>query len=508
MAADKKTAVKIVLEAVDAISKPLREINKKITASIGPVNKLASAFKALSKESGIDAVERSFNKIGNSVSSAASSLWSMSLAVGAFAIGAVTSLGYLIKSTYEYAQVLDSASKKTSLSVSSLQELSYVASTAGLDFQDLTRGLALFSKSTGLAHARTGPLYALLSRTNPVLLQQVIHAKDSSEAFRLMSSSIYSLKNASAQAAYATAAFGRGGTALLPLFKIGPSAIDKMTESVRKFDLTNKEVAAGKQSSDTIKESIFIFGQFKNIIVSQVLPAVTVLFKRLNTYLGDNVGKIRAWAKEFANKLPERIERLSDDLEKLGTALGFVGRAFEFVIKYPDLLSPLVAILAVAIGIKLVTAFRALSAACLEAGAAFALTPFGIFTLAVGALSVAAYELYLHWDMIVGVWKEAVIIMEKMITLGGKWTGINWLLNRNTAHGVPNSPSDDSDWGSPLLDKGHSTGGPNLSSPRGSKSHITVTFSNAPKGTRTNVNHSSQADYDLKTVLNGFVTPG
>jgi hypothetical protein len=195
-----KNVVEIILKAVDKATKPIQEINKSLKKTFDPLTQFSNKMSALEKATGILQVSKAFQEVGNKVGD----LKNLIVGTGVRVVSTVGliagALTFVSKSSIESADALLLLSKETGVSVEGLQRLRFIASQTGSSTEDLDAAVKKFTVNMGLARAGQGNLFAIMSKVNPEMLQQMLHAKDTEGAFKLMLGVIQRLPKAQHQA--------------------------------------------------------------------------------------------------------------------------------------------------------------------------------------------------------------------------------------------------------------------------------------------------------------------
>lgn len=138
------------------------------------------------------------------------------------------------------------------LTAEAYQELSYAANMADVDQETFAKSAKKLSKSLGEMNQKQGILYTTLVKMNPALAVQLHNAKSNDEAFGLLADAISKETDVNKRAAMATAAFGKTGQDLIPMFEDLAGARKKAREAGGV--MTDEEVAAASQLDDAVKK--------------------------------------------------------------------------------------------------------------------------------------------------------------------------------------------------------------------------------------------------------------
>lgn len=488
-----KNVVEIILKAVDQATKPIQDFNKKLNQTLEPTRKLGNSFQALEKAAGLTRVSKAFGEFGL----AAGNLKNQIVGTATTFVTATTIIGgglaFIAKGSIETADNLLTLSKETGVSVEGLQRLRFIASQTGSNTEDLDNGVKKFTVNLGLARAGQGQLFSILSRVNPAMLQQLLHAKDTESAFTIMLGVIRQLPKAQQQAALSQIAFGRGNLSLVSTAKAGSEEYAKLSQRLEEIGIISKAQAEqANETADAWSELSLALQRARDAVVLQALPALKDLAKTFTQFLIDNKAAIQAWGKEFAQRLPEILTALVTALRAVGTVLSPIVSLFAFMGRHTAILNVALAflgeifILKLAFGIyQAIKAFAALNLVILG-------TPIGWILLAITALVAVTALLYTYWDDIVGIFKEAWLIIKNVTeSIWGMVRAIGSLPSKVlTSLGITNSsqPANVTGAGAAPVSQTQSTAA------------VKVSFDNLPKGARV----SSVSEQDILDLTMGY----
>lgn len=270
---------------------------------------------------------RASSRINQSLASTSSRVGTFGKAFGSMAFAGLTaaagaaaasvlSLNYVIDRTRQaldqFGKIADS-SAAAGLDPEMFQELAYQASLAGVEFDTLSSALQTFSKNSGLAVAGKGKMIKTLQALNPLLLENIRHAKDQEERVRLAADAISKAGSASEKAALSTALFGDSGTRLVSVFDGGSAAMDRTAAAAQQLGIIiDRDMIA---RSDELGDQMDTVSQIINNQLSQAFVA-----------LGPILASTAEWLATVAMGLGSVVDRWQD-LENM------TGRGLEMRVK-------------------------------------------------------------------------------------------------------------------------------------------------------------------------------
>lgn len=153
----------------------------------------------------------------------------------------------------EKGDMLSKTARQLGLTAESLEQLQFAAERQGITSEDFVKSFQNMNKFVGQARAGTGAISTLLQKTNPQMLEQLKHVKNSEEAFNLLANAISKMPNKMDAAALSAAAFGRTGPQFLIMSENGVAGINALREEATKYGLISNEAA---QKSEEFQDAI------------------------------------------------------------------------------------------------------------------------------------------------------------------------------------------------------------------------------------------------------------
>ncbi len=328
-------------------------------------------------------------------------------------------------------------SKRTGLSVETLSELKFVASQTGTEFESLEMGFRRMQRS--IYDAGRGLSTATDALSDLGLRFEDLDGLSPEQQFKLLAERIGALKDPTKRAAIALTLFGRTGTNLLPMFKLGADGIEELQNQARALGLTmsGKDAKAAEDFTDTldklwkvVKMATFNIGAALAPALGRIAETITKIAVRLNSWIKRNRQLIVNIAKIAAIIVATggALIAFGTIISSMGTAIGgliatitTVGTVFKGLISIIGLLvNPIGAVMAaiVALGGYLVYTSGIGTKALGWLGRKFAilkddaLTAYGAIAdaLVAGDISLAARILWLTLKM---EWTKGVNFLEK-----------------------------------------------------------------------------------------------
>lgn len=483
--ANDRNVVEIVLKAIDQASKPIKDLNDKLQKTFDPFKQVANKADSLGKALGLKQVEKSWNGVTKSVGAFKDTVVSIVAPLVTVATVAGGALAFLGRQSAESANSLLQLSAATGMSVESIQRLRYFAEQNQSTTEDLDSAIKKFTVNMGQARAGQGALYSILAKVNPEMLRQLLHTKDNEQAFNLMLEAIRKLPKAQQQAALTSIAFGKGSLSLVSVAKAGREEYEKSSAELAKLGpITAVQATLLNKMGDAWGSLGTLLGNLRNQVFVELAPIFIELAGSLKTFLIDNKDAIIQFGKALAESLPGILKVIAQGF-KILIALGTIlGNIFSFITEHTTLLNLVLATIAAIVAGKLIIAIYGVTTAVYALGVALLATPIGWILAALAALVALTIIIASNWDVVVGIWKEAVDVFEHWIELIAK--GLGYLASIpekiTTSLGITSEPLNVTGDGRAPVSKTQN------------QSTVKVSFDNLPKGARV-TNETTAADY-------------
>ncbi|MCK9569549.1 hypothetical protein M0R72_11470 [Candidatus Pacearchaeota archaeon] len=222
------------------------------------------------------------------------------LLTGAMVVTAVAGVAEMVKSTAQLGAELDNMSKRTGISVKTLQEFRYAAGVTGSSIEEFEVGLKRMQVT--LNKAFEGNKNAVAAIESLGLEIEALKDLSPEEQYRQIAAAIAKIEDPTQRAAMAIQIFGESGTSLLPMM----SNLDALIEKARKLGiiLTDDQVKAAVAAQAAFEDLDFAWEGLKNQFASTILPNLKPLIEGLIEvikWIGDAQ---RAWGEFTKSSQP------------------------------------------------------------------------------------------------------------------------------------------------------------------------------------------------------------
>ena len=429
--------LRAIITVEDRTAAALHAINQRFAAFGAPLRRIGSGLKEIGEEAGLA-------RLGEHAKGAFEHLHRLHEAVtdilaplGALsALVSFSGIAEVVKSTAEYGEHLQLASRATGLTTTQLGGIEYAARLANVDPTQADQGLEYLNRNIAMAAmGKNKDLEIILGRMGisnvpgHMVAPQAAMAKIADEAKQLVDSGQTQLANAMMAAAFGA----RRGAALLPLFAQGSEHLAELSAEAAAHGqaMTPAQAAAAAKFEESYKQMGSAVQGLGYAIGNELFPTLTPVIADMTawvdanrawiaTNIGGAVRDLAAWLRgvDWAG-VGGGIKTMATDAAWLVNRIGGVGPALAIIagIRFaPAILAfgqlglaiaataarmvlfPVAALIAsIATLIPTITSLSDVWAALdliMDAN------PIGLIVLGLAALAAAGYEVYEHWDQI------------------------------------------------------------------------------------------------------------
>ncbi|MGH0004058.1 hypothetical protein ACQU0X_28640 [Pseudovibrio ascidiaceicola] len=308
---------KVEVGLVDRFTRPMKKIDKSI-------ERLNAPFKRLNKSVGNFVKTARFDRVGNAAAKLGRQLKTLSISAGALGTAAALGTTALVKSFSDQSRVLSELSRNTGFDVEKLQEWEFVAKRAGIEQEQFNDIIKEFGIRLGEARGKEGPLYDFLEeRGKPGVLKKLLEFQDQAEAFEYIVNELSTINDDSLRLFAAGEIFGGAGEEFGAVIKQGPKANKQLREMAREmgFVLGADKIEGGNQLARSFTDLQSTFSGLAKVISAELAPSLKTILDTLGKLIKDNMPAIKAWAKDFGEKLPKRIDDIIKGFKEWGKKL-------------------------------------------------------------------------------------------------------------------------------------------------------------------------------------------
>lgn len=253
-------------------------------------------------------------------------------------IGATLAAGSIFGLANSTATLGDDVAKTADaigMGITELQELRYAAERSGVATGTLDGSMQRFVRRIGQAAQGSGAAKKAYEELG--LSAQELARMSPARALGIVADRLNQVENHADRTAYANAMLGNSGAALLNMLKDGSEGL---TDYARQAQLTggmlSEEATRGAEDfKDALLDAQLGMNGMRHTIGAELMPAVTQLMRELSGWMQENSHRVRAFAREFGERLkaavPVIIDLASGAARLAGTLADIVTRAADMV---------------------------------------------------------------------------------------------------------------------------------------------------------------------------------
>jgi len=312
-------SIETVFKAVDRMTKPVKNMGK--------------GLKRFS-----NSAKRTFKQLGRAVKSADAKITSLAKKIGTVLIAGIAAVGGAaavgIKQMAEFGDEAAKTARRLGVTTEALQELRFAAERQGVSSGILNSSFTALQKRVGELKSETGSLYGFLNKTGQTaLIRQLKGAKNTEEAFNILTVAMNKLEDPMDKAALASAAFSRAGVDMLKLFEAGIPGIKALREEARALGgvMSNETAAAAEAFQDSVSNLQLAIKGLGFTLLGGFLPIITKLQERFARLIASNRDFINQKLQDFIKKIIDVFKQLRpafDNLIEAGKNLTSVFQSF------------------------------------------------------------------------------------------------------------------------------------------------------------------------------------
>ena len=317
---------------------------------------------------------------------------------------------------------------KIGIALGPFQELRYAAERSGVSTQKFDSSLERFVKRMGEATQGTGAAKKAYDELG--LSAEDLSKMTPEDSLGVVADRLSSVENQSQRVALAAQLFGREGVAMVNMMKDGSAGMEQLRKDARAtgYAMTEDAARGSEKFKDALLDVQMGMKGMKNVIGTELQPAITSLMKDLFGWMIENRDQVKSFAQEFGTKLKNAVPVLKDIAKGAASTARTIAAITSNLAGMVGGFDNLGMILAVILAMKPIMAILAFGKSIVMAGTAVyglvaslgavaaaikvikvALIASGIGLLIAG-IGTAAYLIFKHWDGISaffkGIWAD------------------------------------------------------------------------------------------------------
>lgn len=277
---------------------------------------VSKVFKKMGKSSTLfgDRTSKAFRKASKSGGGFTRKLFSMKSALSGLAVGfVVRAISNTIVKTAELGDEAAKTGRRLGITAEALQELRFAADRQGVSTSIMDSSFTALQKRVGELKTGFGSLFTFLNKTGDrALRDQLVGAKNTKEAFFVLTKAINKIDNPMDKAALASAAFSRAGVDMLKFMEVGVDGIEDLMAASRKYGgiISNVSAAQAEKFIDAQTNMKMALEGVKFVFITQLFPAITKVMQRIADYIATNKDLIKVKIKKFLTGVKEAYDFL------------------------------------------------------------------------------------------------------------------------------------------------------------------------------------------------------
>ncbi|XFB06431.1 hypothetical protein AAGT13_21025 [Azotobacter salinestris] len=405
--AEKQYPLNIIIRAVDQVTRPLRGMLGRIGQVTGGIR---DRLLDLSNRSGLPVLVQSFRNVGTAVGDLAKRVATVGAGIAAMATAASAAIIGIGASVAETGGEVQKFSARLGVPVETLQELQYATKAYGVENDALLDALKELSlRADEYAVTGEGSAEEAFKRIG-LSDKQIKATMGNTEAlFNLVLTQLRKVDNVAKRQRLVDELFGgEGGEQLAEFVSVSAERVAQLRGEARELGVVLSSETVKAASDFNAQLSVFqaSLTGVKNTIAAAVLPELAKLGQQFSKILVQYRPQIEAFAKDFADKLPQRLDQLVGLFRDLYAGIQPVIQAAGWLVDTFGGANVILGVLGAMIGGWLLTSIYALGTAIYGLGTAILATPIGWIVAGLAAVAAAGYLLVRNWDQISAWWTQ------------------------------------------------------------------------------------------------------
>ena len=334
-------------QGVDKQSEAYRRIQREITESESKLKTFNAELRKIGQVN-LRAMSEQFKDMGNKLTAAGQSMRGISTAAAALA----ASIGALTVKSGQWADDLNTMSKRYSIGTKDLQMYAAAAELVDTDVEAIAKSHVKLEKTMLTASKGTGSAADAFAALGVQVTNADGSLRDGDQVWQETIKALGQMENETERDAYAMTLMGRSASELNPLIEDGGEAYQRLAETMAKYDLefVDQEMLdnanAFQDSLDTIKSiGLVAFQQLGTQLAAYLAPAMEKVV--------DVVGRLANWFSQLSPRTQAIIGGIAAVVAVVAPlliGLGKVSFAISSIISLVAVIGPAIAGVVAALG--------------------------------------------------------------------------------------------------------------------------------------------------------------
>ena len=334
--------IEAAIQMVDNVTAPMRKINQAIASANAPVNRLKNSLGALSREAKLSALGSSLGNLKGKLSCVGAgfskSMGRLSTAT-ALGAGALTGLFIAVEKSASAGDRIAKFSRRVGLTVEGLQALRFAAERSGIGTEDADKAFEKFGKSVSEAVAGTGEAGKLFSALGITLKDSAGRIRKQEDLLLDLAQAYTKIQDPQDKLRASLVLFGKSGGGMVEMLNQGKDGVQALVTEYQRLGggLSQQQAANAEIFGDTLSNLKVTLGALANQLSSTLIPVISDMMVRFQGWALTNKDTVQKFAEDFAQKLPQILDRVGSALMSLAQSAGPV---IESLLKIMDVLGP------------------------------------------------------------------------------------------------------------------------------------------------------------------------
>lgn len=403
MSSSSSLRLAFVLEAIDKATATVSKVNARIDKLTEPARRVRAAFNSLIHESRFDRIGSAVDLVGQRFDGLRARVGEL-FGVVARGVAAVGVAGFGFKRVADEVDHLNDTAKMLGITTQELQRMGYAAQLSGSTVEELGDGLRFLSRN--MIEARNGSAEMVQWFNRVGVSQERMRKMSVTQVFEAIADKFEKVgdagQNGAKKIAVMQSLLGRSGSQLKQVLDLGSKGLKTFYEEADRLGVVLDERAVNSMADfndawDRLRMTVF--GATANAL-SVMAPTLGKVVERITAWTSANRGLLATRFEEWVEQVSARLPEFTDGVDRVSTMLG---RMFGAANKVAQLLGGwpnLFAVIAGAIGVRLLVSVGQLTVAMWGLSAAMIANPIGAIVVAVAALVAMLPLLVMHWDKV------------------------------------------------------------------------------------------------------------
>jgi hypothetical protein len=400
--ANQKFNISFVIGAVDNVSLKVMQINERVQKAFAPLQKLSSSFGFLGAELGLKKIGSALGDVGTKGKAVFDNFVSAGLKLAAVAGTIGAAFRYVAVGAANSADQIKEASERLGVSTGMFQTLQYAATQSGVRLEKLEPLLTKLSVNLGTAGEEGSATGRILKTLGVNFLDSAGGVKSLDEILPGLADKLSAIENPALRNKIAVELFGKEGVKFAQVLQGGSKGLDDFRKRAESLGLVLGDdlVNDGAKVADQMEEVGLVFSRLRDAAGAELFPVLKQLLTQITEIFVANRPAIIAFAKSFAQDLPNILKSLVDIFKGVYAAIQPIIVVFGVLSKIFGTANLVIGILAVTITGKLIVSIYALMGALVKLGFIAAATPIGLIAIGIGLVIAAIAALIIYWEPI------------------------------------------------------------------------------------------------------------